>query len=193
MHINSLHPEEIKQILEKNNIKGYRASQIFNWLHKQLVTDFSKMTNISKEIREKLPQIFEIVTPKIVKVKKSSDGTRKYLLELEDGSNIETVMIKNTDKRKTVCVSTQVGCPLACQICATGKIGFKRNLTAEEIIAQVELVYKDNTKVTKVTTEEYKSDIGKDYPTEEKDIFDFLGIVYIEPENRQSGAVLQKK
>lgn len=147
MNINSLLPEEIKQILEKNGIKGYRASQIFNWLHKQLVTDFSLMSNISKEEREKLPEIFEIVVPKVEKVQKSSDGTKKYLLaygEQQTANSIETVLIKNTAKRKTVCVSTQVGCPLACQICATGKIGFKRDLTSDEIISQIELVYREN-------------------------------------------------
>ncbi len=149
MNINSLLPEEIKQILEKNNIKGYRANQIFNWLHKQLVTDFFLMTNISKEERVKLSQIFEIVVPEIKKVQKASDGTKKYLVDFEgQGSSakgqVETVLIKNTSKRKTVCVSTQVGCPLSCKFCATGRMGFKRNLSADEIIAQIELVYKQN-------------------------------------------------
>lgn len=146
MNINSLQPEEIKEILEKNNIKGYRASQIFNWLHKQLINDFALMTNISKEEREKLPKIFDIVVPQIMKTQKSKDGTIKYLLE----PGIETVLIRNTEKRKTVCVSTQFGCPLACKFCATGKMGFKRDLTADEIIAQIEFVYKENDGIDNV-------------------------------------------
>ncbi|MFC1496265.1 23S rRNA (adenine(2503)-C(2))-methyltransferase RlmN [Candidatus Margulisiibacteriota bacterium] len=144
MQVNSLFIEEIKQIIEKNCLPSYRAKQIFNWLHKQQIQDFSKMNNISKSDREKLNTTFEITALEIAKVLRSSDGSKKYLFELSDKNQIEAVIMKGAKQRKTACVSSQVGCPLKCGICATGKIGFKRDLTAAEIIAQIELLYKES-------------------------------------------------
>ncbi|OGC04886.1 23S rRNA (adenine(2503)-C(2))-methyltransferase [candidate division WOR-1 bacterium RIFOXYA12_FULL_43_27] len=141
MNINSLLPHEIAE--------GFRGKQVFSWLHKQLVTDFALMTNLPKADREKLSENFTILVPKIVKIQKSFDGTKKYLLNFGE-DKIETVLIQDKSGRKTICASTQIGCPLTCRICATGKMGFKRNLTADEIIAQIELVYRENDGVENV-------------------------------------------
>lgn len=144
MYINGLMPEEIKIILEKEGFPTYKAKQLFEWIHKKQVWDFQLMTNLSKQDRDKLAKIFKTYNLQIKKTKKSSDGTKKYLLELDDGQCIEAVLLKDANKRKTVCISTQVGCALGCTICATAKLGFKRDLTAAEIVSQIEFLYKEN-------------------------------------------------
>merc|ERR1711964_447196 len=96
------------------------------------------MTNLSKPLRDKLSQVAEIRGPGVVYEGTSSDGTRKWVLEVEDGSYVETELIPaENGKRRTLCVSSQVGCSLDCSFCSTGKQGFQRNLTAAEIIGQV--------------------------------------------------------
>ncbi|OGC21447.1 23S rRNA (adenine(2503)-C(2))-methyltransferase [candidate division WOR-1 bacterium RIFOXYB2_FULL_42_35] len=145
MYINGLTPEEIKIVLEKEGFPAYKTKQIFQWVHKKQLWNFSLMTNLSKQDREKLAQLFQFTKIEVKKTKKSFDGTKKYLLELEDGLCIEAVLLKDSNKRKTVCISTQVGCALGCVICATAKMGFKRDLTCAEIIAQIELLYKENS------------------------------------------------
>ena len=129
--------DELKQEFQALNLPAFRAKQVYTWLHKKLTFDFSEMSDLSKEIRAFLPERYTITLPKIKKTAKSKDGTKKYLFELEDGSLIETVFMETREERKTVCLSTQVGCPLGCEFCATGKMQFKRNLTAAEIIGQL--------------------------------------------------------
>jgi 23S rRNA (adenine2503-C2)-methyltransferase len=115
----------------------YRARQIFKWLYNKQVDDFSKMSDIPKDYREKLSEVADINELKLSTFKKSNcDGTIKFLFELKDGEKIESVLIPD-DSRLTLCVSTQVGCPIDCKFCATGAMGFKRNLTAGEIVDQV--------------------------------------------------------
>jgi 23S rRNA (adenine2503-C2)-methyltransferase len=115
----------------------YRARQIFKWLYNKQVDDFSKMSDIPKDYREKLSEIADINELKLSTFEKSNcDGTIKFLFELKDGEKIESVLIPD-DSRLTLCVSTQVGCPIDCKFCATGAMGFKRNLTAGEIVDQV--------------------------------------------------------
>lgn len=115
----------------------YRARQIFKWLYNKQVDDFSKMSDIPKDYREKLSEVADINELKLSTFEKSNcDGTIKFLFELKDGEKIESVLIPD-DSRLTLCVSTQVGCPIDCKFCATGAMGFKRNLTAGEIIDQV--------------------------------------------------------
>lgn len=130
--------------LQKEIQPAFRAKQVYLWLHQRLVLDFSKMTDLSKELREQLKGKFYIKLPKIKQVLKSKDGAKKYLFELEDGKQIEIVLLKDESDRKTVCLSTQVGCPLACTFCATGGMGFKRNLKPSEIIGQVYQIALDN-------------------------------------------------
>ncbi|MDR5875493.1 23S rRNA (adenine(2503)-C(2))-methyltransferase RlmN [Halomonas sp. CUBES01] len=118
--------------------KKFRAAQVMKWIHIEGCDDFSAMTNLSKPLREKLAQVAEIRGPGVIYEGTSSDGTRKWVLEVEDGSYVETVLIPaENGKRRTLCVSSQVGCSLDCSFCSTGKQGFQRNLTAAEIIGQV--------------------------------------------------------
>jgi len=116
--------------------KPYRAVQILKWIHQFGMDDLSQMSNISLKFREKLAEISEIKVPEIVFDQLSTDGTRKWLLRLEDGNCIETVFIPEQN-RGTLCVSSQVGCALDCGFCATAKQGFNRNLSSAEIIAQL--------------------------------------------------------
>lgn len=116
--------------------KPYRAQQALKWIHFNGIRDIESMTNLSKTLREKLAQIAEIRAPEIAYESTASDGTHKWVLRLSDGNCIETVFIPETT-RGTLCVSSQVGCTLNCDFCSTGKQGFNRNLTPDEIIGQV--------------------------------------------------------
>jgi 23S rRNA (adenine2503-C2)-methyltransferase len=115
----------------------FRAKQIFAWLHKKVTFDFDLMTDLSKELRAELKKHYRLYVPTIKKTTKSKDGTKKLLFSLADGQQIESVLLKDATSRKTVCLSTQAGCALQCNFCATGSVGFKRNLTPAEIIGQV--------------------------------------------------------
>jgi len=128
---------EIASALAGSGAPGYSAGQIFSWLHKQGARSFRKMTNLPASLRKQLEEQFSITTLSIVEEQRSKDGTLKFLVEFEDGLQVETVLLSE-GRRKTQCVSTQVGCTLGCVFCATASLGFKRNLTAGEIIAQVE-------------------------------------------------------
>jgi 23S rRNA (adenine2503-C2)-methyltransferase len=116
--------------------KSFRANQVYKWLHLRGLDNFAEMTDLSKLLREKLPELCEIKAPKIVQEQCASDSTRKWLMQLEDGNKIETVFIPEKN-RGTLCISSQVGCILNCSFCSTGKQGFNRNLTVSEIIGQV--------------------------------------------------------
>mgnify|MGYP001817763818 FL=1 len=116
--------------------KKFRATQVMKWIHQMGVADFQQMNNLSKDLRKRLSETSCIQNLQVVKDLISKDGTRKWLLQLHDGNNIETVFIPEDD-RGTLCVSSQVGCALDCSFCSTGRQGFNRNLTAAEIISQV--------------------------------------------------------
>jgi len=116
--------------------KGFRGTQVLQWIHQYGVQDIVEMTNLSKTLRERLINETEIKLPEVVFDKVASDGTRKWLLRLADGNSIETVFIPEDD-RGTLCVSSQVGCALNCSFCSTAQQGFNRNLTVAEIIGQV--------------------------------------------------------
>lgn len=121
--------------------KSFRATQVMKWIYQFGVTDFTQMSNLSKALQQKLIQTAHI-TPPTVKFKKfSEDGTRKWVFEVAGGSLVETVLIPAEDGkqfgRKTLCISSQVGCALDCSFCSTGKQGFERDLTASEIIGQL--------------------------------------------------------
>jgi 23S rRNA (adenine2503-C2)-methyltransferase len=116
--------------------KPYRADQVLKWIHFNGVQDFQDMTNISKELRQKLTEIADISVPQVIFEKAAKDGTYKWLLKLYDGNCIETVYIPEKT-RGTLCISSQVGCVLNCDFCSTGKQGFNRNLTTAEIISQL--------------------------------------------------------
>jgi 23S rRNA (adenine2503-C2)-methyltransferase len=116
--------------------KPFRATQIMKWIHQQGIVDFDAMTNLSKALRLRLKQVACITIPKVETMQTSQDGTRKWLLKLDNGNSIETVFIPEDD-RGTLCISSQVGCALDCSFCATAQQGFNRNLTVAEIIGQL--------------------------------------------------------
>ncbi len=115
---------------------AYRVRQLWEWLYVHLATDFDQMTNLPKPLREQLAAETIIGVPQMVDTVRSADGeTRKDLLRLEDGETVEAVLMRYR-RRCTACISTQVGCPIGCVFCATGQMGFRRSLSAGEIVAQ---------------------------------------------------------
>ncbi|MFN3883952.1 MAG: 23S rRNA (adenine(2503)-C(2))-methyltransferase RlmN [Rhodocyclaceae bacterium] len=116
--------------------KSFRARQVLSWIHGFGVDDFGQMTDVAKRLRAKLAEVAEIRGPVPVRDSTAADGTRKWLLGVGQGNAVETVFIPEAG-RGTLCVSTQVGCALACAFCSTGRQGFNRNLTTAEIIGQL--------------------------------------------------------
>ena len=129
------HDELVLRMREMGQ-KAYRATQLMGWLYVKRVEDFDSMSNLPSKFVEHLDDEFGIQLPEVVEEHVSEDGSRKFLLELEDGVRIESVLIPH-DERNTICISTQVGCRFACAFCATGKMGFTRNLTPGEITGQL--------------------------------------------------------
>ena len=130
---------DIERALEDRGHPGYHARQIYRWIYRRGETDLARMTDLSKDLRTQLAGEFSVLAPRIVADETSVDGTRKLLLELQDGLRIESVFIPDTPSM-TFCVSTQVGCAMACAFCLTGKMGLVRNLTAGEIAGQVRVL-----------------------------------------------------
>ncbi len=128
--------DKLKAFFLERGEKPFRATQIIKWIHQHGVDNFDDMTNVSKALRAELAEISEIKALEVAIDDESKDGTRKWLLRLEDGNCIETVYIPE-DGRGTLCVSSQVGCALDCTFCSTARQGFNRNLTVAEIIGQV--------------------------------------------------------
>lgn len=131
-----LSENEIKDFLEKNGEKSFRAKQVYEWLWKKTVGHFDDMTNLSKELRGLLSEHFFIQSVNIDQLQVSKDKTIKLVFRLFDKSLIEGVLIP-TEDRATACISSQVGCNLGCHFCATGKLGLRRNLSIGEIYYQV--------------------------------------------------------
>jgi 23S rRNA (adenine2503-C2)-methyltransferase len=129
----------LEAALAERGHQRFHAGQIFRWLYRRGVTDVEAMTDLSRELRADLASQFSISTPALAHREKSVDGTEKFLLRLVDGRNIESVFIPDTPSM-TFCISTQVGCAMACAFCLTGKMGLVRNLTAGEIAGQVRVL-----------------------------------------------------
>jgi len=127
---------KLGDFFEEIGEKRFRATQIIKWIHQMGECDLDQMTNISKDLRERLKSIAEVKLPDVVSCQDSVDGTRKWLIKVDGGSCIEMVYIPERE-RGTLCVSSQIGCALDCSFCATGKQGFNRDLTAAEIIGQL--------------------------------------------------------
>ncbi len=134
--IYSLQLDQLKEWLEENGEKAFRATQIFEWLYEKRVSTYEDMTNLSKNLRTKLEESFTLTTLNTLIKQTSKDGTIKFLFELKDGYSIETVLMRH-DYGNSVCVTTQVGCRIGCTFCASTLGGLKRNLEAGEIVAQV--------------------------------------------------------
>jgi 23S rRNA (adenine2503-C2)-methyltransferase len=131
-------PESLKELLVSLKIPAFRSKQILPWVYKDIVSDYSQMTNLPQDLRTYLSENIRLfaVDEKLRKI--STDGTMKALFALKDGETIETALIPSGDGvNYTVCVSCQVGCPMNCAFCATGHMGFLRNLTVSEIVDQV--------------------------------------------------------
>jgi 23S rRNA (adenine2503-C2)-methyltransferase len=128
---------ELKVVISDYGYPVYRAEQIFISLHKKLNSDSSKIIGIPKVLKENINNDFYIGKIELAEIKKSTnDDTEKYLFQLPSGEKIETVLIIEKDRR-TICVSTQAGCNVGCEFCATGKMGFKKNLDTSQIISQI--------------------------------------------------------
>jgi 23S rRNA (adenine2503-C2)-methyltransferase len=115
---------------------GYRAEQVFRWLHAAGVEDLEAMSDVPKRERERLRQLASIQRLELAGVRTAADGTRKLALRAGDGETVESVLIPNDDRGPTLCVSSQVGCALSCRFCATASLGFARNLDTWEIVDQ---------------------------------------------------------
>lgn len=135
-NIKDLSFQELVDFLLERKQPAYRARQIWQWLFHRRAIAFGEMTNLSGSLRHELEQAFSIGRLRILRQVESRDGTFKFLLGLNDGESIESVLIPET-RRLTLCISTQAGCGLGCDFCATAALGLKRNLTAAEIVEQV--------------------------------------------------------
>jgi len=135
-NIRSFSLEELKTFFEENGEKPFRAKQVYEWLWKKNARNFDEMTNLSKDLRAFLEQKFSIPHIQIRHFQRSSDGTIKNAVGLQDNLIVESVLIPS-NKRTTACVSSQVGCSLDCKFCATARLKNMRNLTPDEIVDQV--------------------------------------------------------
>jgi len=143
-NIRSLHREALVEWLQKSGQARYRCDQLLNWLYAQRAESWDEMGNLPKSLREALATEFDLGLPSLVRQQGSLDTTKKYLWRLADGAFIESVLIPANPRysggasgRKTLCVSTQVGCAYGCKFCASGLDGWKRNLSPDEIVGQV--------------------------------------------------------
>ena len=128
--------DKLKNIISQEGYQSFRAQQIFQWIYQKNVNSFEEMSNLPKELTEKLNSIFTIINIKCPKHHKSYDGSEKFLFQLTDNEYIETVLIRNNN-RNTLCMSSQVGCQWNCLFCASGKGGYKRDLLTGEMIEQI--------------------------------------------------------
>lgn len=142
INIRDLYLEEIENELLNIGEKKYRAKQIFAWLYRG-VESFDEMTDLSKDLIEKLKNKYIIKCTNIIAHQESKDGTKKYLIELNDGNAVEGVIMKYK-YGNTVCISNQIGCKMGCNFCASAKIGFVRNLTPGEIVSQIIAIEKQS-------------------------------------------------
>lgn len=145
--------EELQDEILQINEKKFRAKQLFEWMYNKFIDNFDDMTNLSIKQREKFSALFELKSINLVQREKSEiTGTIKYHFETFDKRRIESVLIPMSETKATLCISNQIGCPLDCQFCATGKMGFIRNLTSAEIIDQYVYAAKDygREKVTNI-------------------------------------------
>ena len=171
--IKSYNLKEMNTFMEDIGEKKFRAKQVYDWLHKEMVIDFSQMTNLSVTLREKLNNLCEIKTLTPVQILTSKeDGTKKYLFSLPDGNIIESVFMRY-HHGNSVCISTQVGCRMGCKFCASTLDGLERNLTPSEMLEEIYEIIKD--------TKERVSNIvlmGSGEPLDNFDnVVKFLGLI----------------
>ena len=170
--ISSLTLAELTTELKALGQPGFRAKQIFHWVHQKLVTEFSAMTDQPKTLLAKLEETFYIAAPQIERRQEAKDGTVKYLLRMADGNCIETVVMRY-HYGNTVCVSTQVGCRMGCRFCASTQAGRVRNLEAGEICSEIYTAQKDiGERISHIVL------MGIGEPLDNRDnVLKFLGLV----------------
>ena len=143
--IYTLSRNRLLSLVKEAGQPAFRGKQLYEWLYVHYVDSFDEMSNLPKALRQKLEADYSLIKPSVFHKAVSFDGTRKYVFQLEDGALIESVGIPSgkNNERLTVCFSTQVGCAMQCQFCATAKEGFTRNLSIGEIVGQILLVQED--------------------------------------------------
>ncbi len=129
-------------VAERLDAKPFRARQLMKWIYRRGAADFAGMSDLAQDFRARLAEVAAISVPQIVTEQRSSDGTRKWLLRMDEVQGIETVYIPEPD-RGTLCISSQVGCAMDCTFCSTAQQGFNRNLTVAEIVGQVWLAHRE--------------------------------------------------
>jgi len=152
--------------------KKFRATQVFEWIYRKHIYNFDEMTNLSLSLREKLKDNYDIGCLEVIEKQVSKDGTIKYLFQLQDGGLIETVLMIH-DYGRSLCVTSQLGCSMGCQFCASGLLKKQRNLTAGEMVNQVLTVMQDtNNNITHVVI------MGTGEPFDNYDhVMDFIRII----------------
>ncbi|MEC4175183.1 23S rRNA (adenine(2503)-C(2))-methyltransferase RlmN [Adlercreutzia sp. R7] len=151
-----LNLDSLTDLVESWGHPRFRAKQIHQWLHQKHCSSYDEMSNVPRQLRDHLSEAFPLDSFQLFDRQISQDGTRKYVFQLHDNRLVETVGMPSfgddgTIERLTVCVSSQVGCPMKCSFCATGKEGFTRNLTASELVQQVAAVQNDfNSRVSNI-------------------------------------------
>jgi 23S rRNA (adenine2503-C2)-methyltransferase len=135
--------EALVEVAEELGERAYRARQVFEWLYQRRARDPEAMSSLPRPLRSALKERFSLRWPEVGERQLSFDGTRKYLFRLDGGATVEAVYIPEGDRR-TICISTQAGCPLKCAFCLTGIAGYRRNLETWEILGQMAAVMEDN-------------------------------------------------
>lgn len=141
--IHTLSLEDLKTWMQQHGFPAYRARQLYECLWKRNLTDYGQMLQLPKDVRAQLETEFSMESIAVAEIQESRDGSVKYALRMADGKMVEMVLIPSRG-RTTLCVSSQVGCPLNCRFCATANLGFTRNLTAYEMYAQVFLAHQES-------------------------------------------------
>ncbi|MBQ4078230.1 23S rRNA (adenine(2503)-C(2))-methyltransferase RlmN [bacterium] len=144
--------QELEEFMLANDQSKFRAKQVYNWVYLKSVSTYDEMTDLPIQTRELLKEKTTLCSISIKDKQVSKDGTMKFLFELKDGNFAEAVLMRFDNRANlTACISTQVGCPMGCEFCATAKLGFKRNLDVDEIIQQIFLIQADTgLKVTNI-------------------------------------------
>ena len=141
-NLKNLSFEELQSFINDHSVEPYRAKQIFQWMYREHVRDFAEMTNISKAVRSKFAEVASLSFMAPEKIDVSRDGSKKFLFKTHDGHGLESVLIPEKN-HFTLCISTQIGCPVRCRFCYTGRNGLIRNLSPSEIVNQVSAVLKE--------------------------------------------------
>jgi len=149
INLKALNRTEIEEFVSSLKLPSFRARQLIHWIYERLVKDIEEITEFSKDLRKRLKEIAWISNLDLLKKQTSRDGTEKYLFGLEDGEKIESVLIPDRS-RLTLCISSQVGCPMGCRFCLTGTMGFRRDLKAYEIVDQVISVKREYPGITNI-------------------------------------------